>query len=164
MRDVVGFEGLYKVTSCGKIWSCRRNRFMKAAGGPGQYQMIGLIDKDGKQIFDYVHRIVAKAYLPNPNNYPETNHKDEVKDHNWVSNIEWCTRNYNINYGTRNERASKNGCGRKPSKKVYCVELDKTFDSTLAAAEALNVKQPNISATCHGKQKTCGGYHFRFAS
>ena len=162
MKDVVGFEGLYKVTSCGKVWSCRKNKFMRSAGGPGQYQMIGLWTADGKQVFDYIHRIVAKAYVPNPNNYPEVNHKDEIKDHNWASNIEWCTRNYNINYGTRNERAAKTSTGRRPSKKVYCVELDTTYESTLAAAKAHNVSQPNISCACTGKQKTCAGYHFRF--
>ena len=65
MRDVQGFEGLYQVTSCGKIWSCRHKKFLKPAGGKGNYQMVYLTNGDRK-VNDYVHRIVAKAYLPNP--------------------------------------------------------------------------------------------------
>lgn len=164
MRDVVGFEGLYKVTSCGKVWSCRQNKFMKPYGGKGDYKMIGLWTHDKKQVFDYIHRIVAKAYVPNPNNYPEVNHKDEVKDHNWAENLEWCTRDYNLSYGTRLERAKASGMSRgKISKKVLCVETGVIYHSTNAAAAALGCKQPNISATCNGRQKTCGGYHLRFA-
>lgn len=165
MRDVVGFEGLYKVTSCGKIWSCRRNRFMRFFGGPDQYQMIGLTDADGKQHFDYIHRIVAKAYVPNPNNYPEVNHKDEHKDHNWASNLEWCTRIYNMNYGTRTERAFAEGKQYdKQIRAVYCVELGTRYPSTAEAARKLKLYQPNISLCCNGKLKTTGGYHFRFES
>ena len=164
MRDVVGNEGLYKVTSCGKVWSCRRQKFMKPYGGEGDYKMIGLWDENKQQHFDYIHRLVAKAYIPNPNNYPEINHKDEVKDHNWVENLEWCTRDYNLTYGTRLERAKATGMSRgRVSKKVYCVELDTVFPSVNEAARAIDSKQPNVSATCNGRQKTCGGYHFRFA-
>lgn len=168
MRDVVGFEGLYKVTEDGKIWSCRRNRFLHSFGKEDEYQMIALWTTDKKQVFDYVHRIVAKAYIPNPNNYPEVNHKDEVKSHNHYTNLEWCTRSYNLCYGTRPAKiraALKNNANKLGvARKIYCEELDRTFMSTSEAARELGVKQPNVSATCYGKQKTCGGYHLRFAN
>ena len=154
MRDVVGFEGIYKVTSCGKIWSVRYNRFLKPAGGKDNYQMV-LLQVDGKRYYDYVHRIVAKAYIPNPDNYTDVNHKDEHKDHNWVSNLEWCNRKYNINYGTGVKRRST---------QVYCPETDTTYPSMYAAARALNCSQANIWSVCHGHLKTTGGYHFEIAN
>lgn len=156
MRDVVGYEGLYKVTSCGKIWSCRRNKFLVIGDFNGNYQMVTLVDADGKGHNDYVHRIVAKAYVPNPDNLPEVNHIDEVKNHNWAGNLEWCTRNYNMKYS--------NCTGTSRSIPVYCVELDRTFPSTLAAAKELGLQQPSISGCIRGLQKTTGGYHWRYAN
>jgi hypothetical protein len=153
MRDVVGFEGKYAVTSCGKIWSYRRNKFLNTYGGD-DYQMVGLY-KDGKTYFDYVHRIVAKAYIPNPDNLPDVNHKDEVRNHNWANNLEWCTRKYNINYGARIEKIRK---------AVYCVELDKVFDSALTAAQELGIHASGITFCVRGKIKTTGGYHWQYAN
>lgn len=150
MRDVIGWEGYYQVTSCGKIWSVRYNRFIKPAGGEGNYQMVCL-HRDNKQTFDYIHRLVAKAYLPNPHNYSEINHIDEIKDHNWVNNLEWCSRKQNINYGTGVERRST---------QVYCPETDTTYNSMHEAARVLKVNPANVWAVCHGKLNTTGGYHF----
>lgn len=160
MRDIVGFEGLYKVTSCGQIWSCRKNRFLKAVGGKGNYQMIGLWDLNHKVHLDYIHRIVAKAYLPNPDHLPEVNHKDEVRDNNCVNNLEWCNRHYNMNYGNRDWKALKKG------KPVYCVELDKRFPSILSAAKATGVAESNLGSLLRSKtldDHTLGGYHWRYA-
>ena len=162
MKDVVGFEGLYKVTSCGKIWSCRQKKWMKPYGSEGDYKMICLT-KDGVSIYDYVHRIVAKAYIPNPHNYPQVNHKDEVRDHNWWTNLEWCTRNYNLNYGTRYDKLRAQGCRKLVPRAVYCVELDKTFPTGKDAAKQLGLNPSCVSLCCNGKLKTSGGYHFRFA-
>lgn len=155
MRDVVGWEGIYKVTSCGKIWSVRYNRFLKPAGGKGNYQMV-LLQANGRKENDYIHRIVAKAYIPNPNNYPEVNHKDEVKDHNWYLNLEWCTKLYNLHYS--------NCTGVNRAIPVYCVELDKTFPSAYRAAKELGLCQPSICSCVKGQIQTTGGYHWRYAN
>ena len=157
MKDVVGFEGRYGVTSCGKVWSYKYKRLLAPQGGE-DYQMVGLY-KDGKYTYDYVHRLVAKAYIPNPDpeKYTEVNHKDEVRNHNWVNNLEWCTRNYNINYGARNDKVSK---------AVYCVELDKRFKSIVDAAKATGIHQGNLSSLLkHHRENThtLGGYHWRYA-
>ena len=154
MRDVVGFEGLYKVTSCGKIWNCRTQKFLKASGGT-DYQMIQLA-KDDKYYFDYVHRIVAKAYIPNPHNYPQVNHKDEVRYHNWVNNLEWCTSKYNLYYSDVWQHKKKVAC--------YCVELDKTFSTIAEAARATGVGGGNLSRLLRDKNsanRILGGYHWR---
>lgn len=124
MKDVLGFEGIYQVTSCGRIWSCRYNRWLKPAGGKGNYQMV-MLQVNGKRVIDYVHRIVAKAYIPNPNNYPQINHKDEIKDHNWYMNLEWSDVTYNLNYGSRTEKATKKHRETVDKNKIYCPSCDR---------------------------------------
>lgn len=156
MRDVVGWEGIYKVTSCGRIWSVRYNKFLKSAGGKGNYQMIMLQCKDKREI-DYIHRIVAKAYIPNPDNLPEVNHKDEVKDHNWYMNLEWCSKHYNLAYSSY--RTGRAGL------KVRCVETGEEFSSLHDAARAKKIDPTNLSILLkHGKPtNTLGGYHWQYA-
>lgn len=116
MKEIPGFEGRYAVTSCGKVYSIRYKRFLKLIGGKGNYQMIGLYDAEGNYKQEYVHRLVAKTYIPNPCGYKEVNHKDEIKDHNWVDNLEWCSRKYNINYGSRSARSAASRTGMKYKK------------------------------------------------
>lgn len=151
MKDIVGYEGLYAITSCGKVWSYRSNRFIQPSHDKDGYYRIMLV-KDKQRKNHYVHRLVAMTYLPNPNNYPQVNHIDEVKDHNWINNLEWCDAKYNCCYGNRNVNKSK---------PVYCVELDKAFSSQRAAAIELGLNSRSISKCCSGIYKSTGGYHWR---
>ena len=106
MKDVVGYEGLYAVTSCGKIWSYRRQKFLEpSTNKKGYFQVV--LYKNGKPKTHKVHRIVAEAYIPNLDNLPQINHKDENKTNNCLQNLEWCDAKYNNNYGTRNEKLKK---------------------------------------------------------
>lgn len=152
MRDIKGYEGLYAVTSCGKVYSYRRNKFLKPQKQLTGYLMVQL-KKDDKTKNCYVHRLVAEAYLDNPDRLPEVNHKNEDKTKNHVSNLEWCTRSYNLNYGTRISQYYK---------AVYCVELDKTFNSLKEAAQAFNLAYTNLSACLNGRLKTFAGYHWKY--
>ena len=104
MKDIKGYEGLYGITSCGKVWSYRRNRFMKLSSDKNGYLVVNLSRDGGFKQFK-VHRLVADAYINNPENKLEVNHLDEDKQNNSVNNLAWATRYENINYGTRNERA-----------------------------------------------------------
>lgn len=156
MKDIKGYEGLYAITSCGKIWSYRRKKFLKSYIAGAGYEYVSLI-KDNKKKNYRVHRLVAEAYIPNPDNLPEVNHKDEVKTHNWVNNLEWCDKKYNVNYGTRNEKLRM-----AKSRKIYCKELDKVFESQKVAAKELGLDQGNISRVCRGIHSHTGGYHFEF--
>ena len=150
MRDVVGYEGLYAITSCGKVWSYKRQKFLKPEVLENGYLRVALW-KDGQKERFRVHRLVAEAYIPNPEGKEQVNHKDEDKTNNCINNLEWMTHKENINYGTRTERT------RKP---VYCVELDKIFESLSQAAEELGLNVGNISNCCSGRGKTAGGYHW----
>lgn len=119
------------------------------------------LSSNGKSKYYAVHRLVATAFLPNPNNYSCVNHKDENKQNNKVDNLEWCTQEYNINYGTRNEKASK-----ALSKPI--VQIDKSgliigvYDSTRQIERELNINHSSISQCCNGKLKSCGGFKWEY--
>lgn len=154
LKDIPGYEGLYAATRDGQIYTYRKKRFMKPSGELDNYQIMWLCkDKQSKPF--YVHRLVAMAWLPNPDNLPEVNHKDEHKDHNSVDNLEWCSKKYNLNYGGRSLRV------KKP---VRCIETGVVYDSIYLAAKATGAAQPNISTHLKWETpKTCGGCHWEYA-
>lgn len=156
MKDIKGYEGLYAITSCGKVWSYRNNKFLKPGNNGVGYLFITLC-KNGKAKNFYIHRLVAEAYIPNPDNLPQVNHLNEDKTANYISNLSWCSAKDNCNYGTRTERVA-----RANSKPVYCVELGKTFESASKAERELGLSK-HITSCCKGTRNTCGGYHWRYA-
>lgn len=124
-RDIKGYEGLYKVSNYGRIKSLERKdclgrskkeKILKLSEDKDGYLLITLHKNKKVKTFK-VHRLVAETFVPNPNNYPIINHKDENKINNHVSNLEWCTVKYNNNYGTRNERSSKSQKGLQAGEK-----------------------------------------------
>ena len=126
-RPVVGYEGYYEVDQFGRVFAVDRvvhvidngreynkplkGRQMKQSVHTQGYKTVSLT-KDGHTKTMYVHRVVAEAFIPNPNNYPFINHKDEDKTNNFVENLEWCTNEYNVNYGKGKERRVKKIRGR----------------------------------------------------
>lgn len=94
---IQGFEGLYKITSDGKVFSVRRKKYLKGRKCTNGYLMVILRNK-GKAKQIAIHRLVAYAYLENPEGLPMVNHKDENKTNNSVDNLEWCDNTYNIIY------------------------------------------------------------------
>lgn len=106
MKDIPGYEGLYAITSCGKVWSYRRKMFLKPTPDKEGYLNVWLSNHCERKAFK-VHRLVAQAYIPNPDDKRCVNHKDEDKTHNWVNNLCWMTDFENCNYGTRNQRISE---------------------------------------------------------
>lgn len=108
-RPVPGYEGLYDVSNDGRVWSHVSGKWLKAEHGTDYYYYVNLY-KDGKRSHTQVSRMVASAFLPNPENLPIVNHKDESRTNDYVhvwpdgtvskalSNLEWCTHKYNITY------------------------------------------------------------------
>lgn len=153
MKDIQGYEGLYAITSCGKVWSYRSKKFLKSRINRSGYEYV-ILSVHNQQKTLTMHRLVAEAYIPNPEGKTQINHKDEIKTHNWINNLEWVTAKENINYGTRTQ---------KTRKRVYCVELDRVFDGVRVAAQELGLHHNHISYCCNGKLNTTGGYHWRYA-
>ncbi len=168
------FDGLYEVSTWGNVRSL--DRWIIFKNGTKQFYKGQILksscDKYGylrvvlcvnrKQTACSIHRLVAKTFIPNPDNLPCVNHKDEVKTNNRVENLEWCTAEYNINYGTHNERIKKTLTNRKDmSKKVYQYDVQgnliKVWVST-RECERNGYNQTHISSCCLGKRKTHKGY------
>lgn len=157
-KDINGYEGLYQVSNFGNIKS-RNKKLLKPALNKSGYYMVNLFKHNiGKS--HYIHRLVAEAFISNPSNLPYVNHKDENKLNNSADNLEWCSFNYNCNYGTRNQRLAE-------KHNVAVAQYDtkgnllNVFKSQSAAAEAVGGNQQNISSCCRGKQKTHRGFVFK---
>lgn len=161
-RDITGYEGLYQISNLGNVKSLgnnktRKDKVLKQIKNKSGYLHVNLCKK-GKSKIHKTHRLVAQAFLPNPYNFTDVNHKDEVKTNNNVENLEWCTREYNNNYGSHNERSTK-----ARSKKVQCIETGIVYKSTNEVERKLGFWHTNISKCCCGKRKTVSGFHWKYA-
>lgn len=116
---------------------------------------------EGKHINVLVHRLVAKAFIPNPYDFAEVNHKDENKLNNCVENLEWCNRKYNKNYGTGAKRS-----GQNRSKKILQFTKDlkfiKEWPSMMDAAKYYNNDRKGIWSVCNGINRTAQGFVWRY--
>ena len=151
-RDIPGYEGLYGITSCGKVWSYRRKKFLKPADN-GHGYLVATLCKDDKAKHYKVHRLVAQAYIPNPEGKTEVNHIDEVKTHNYVGNLEWVS-------SSENKQHSPQAGKPKLHTKIRCIETGDIFKTQTAAAEWAGVHPCGIGDVVRGERKTCGGYHW----
>lgn len=155
----------YKVSNMGNVKSIERKvkskcgsmrtvceRILKPSKDGSGYLFVKFYKK-GKIKNMKIHRLVADAFLQNPDNLPLVNHKDENKLNNNVENLEFCDAMYNVNYGTRNERISK---------KVKCIETDIIFSSVREIEKQLLFNHSNISKCCNGKRKSAYKYHWEW--
>ena len=157
MKDIKNYEGLYAITSCGKVWSYKSKRFLRPFSNTKGYLQVEL-HKDCKKKKYLIHRLVTEAYLPNPENLPQVNHKDENKANNCLQNLEWCDPKYNANYGTRNKKVSN-----KLKKPILQYTLDGEFVREWPCAADVGKKASrNISNCLKGRQKTACGYIWKY--
>lgn len=173
-KAIPGYEGLYEVSNLGRVKSLDYNHtgkdgILKPENSTyGGYLRVHLC-KDGKTRNLRVHRLVAEAFIPNPNHLETVNHKDEVKTNNTVSNLEWMSQKDNNNYGTRNKRAAKaniNNLG--VSKAVQMMdkqtgELLATFPSIRGAERVTGISRYGICLCCRAKQKSAGGFLWQYS-
>lgn len=158
-RDIKGYEGLYQVSNEGRVKNIKRNVYrVFNDNGYGYYMVI--LSKDGVKKPFYVHRLVAEAFIPNPSNLPQVNHKNEQKHLNFVENLEWCSAKYNMNYGTARDRTSE-----KQRKSVYQYtmegELVNIFDG-VNNCKSFGFEPACISECCNGNRKTHKGYRWSY--
>ena len=157
-RDIKGYEGKYMVSNLGRAKSLNYNNtgkegIMKPQDNGDGYLFVQLC-KDGKVKNCRINRLVAMAFLPNPNNLPEVNHKDENTKNNRVDNLEWCTRQYNVDYSL-----SKAVIGID---KVSGLILE--FPSTREAERQTGISKGNICDCLKGRVKSAGGFYWHYAS
>lgn len=174
-KDIDGFEGMYQVSDQGKVRSVERTVKMKRGGkeydmhhkgrvlratvSKDGYEAVQLT-KDSKPYTFKVHRLVARAFLHNPDNLPEVNHRDGNKTNNTVSNLEWCTRSHNIKHAF--ERGLIDKQNMKFNRKKVVRSDGVIFDSLTEAADASGSHVSDVSMCCHGRLAHTGGYGFEF--
>ena len=177
-KDIEGYEGKYQVSNLGRVRSLdrdivRRTRYgtmapyhingsvLKPLHSQGDYCYVHLFDKDGASTNHKVHRLVAKAFVPNPDNLNEVNHIDEDKDNNRADNLEWCKHVDNCNHGTRNERSAV-----KRGIQVEQLTLDghhvAFYQSACEASRQTGIARKGINDCCRRHLKTAGGYLWKY--
>lgn len=173
-KDIKGYEGLYQVSNLGRVRSMdrydslkhfRKGRILKQQLFRG-YLYVGL-SKNGKVKYCRVHRLVAEAFIPNPNNYPCINHKSEIKTQNNVENLEFCDIAYNNTYNGRSKRIGLKTINHpRLSKAVLQIDLDGNiiaeFPSVNEIHRQFGFSIGNISYCCNGKMKSAYGYRWSF--
>lgn len=185
-KPVTGYEGYYEVSNLGRVkslprgkqWPYRQthNNIRKQHIKNGYLQVN--LSKGNNVKWIGVHRLVAMAFIPNPNNYPQVNHIDECKTNNVVTNLEWCTQSQNQMHGTARQRQSETRHRNDPAKVVWKAaalkhakrvalcgkdgELIKSFASMTEASLQTGVALATISNQCNGKQKSRRKHYWRY--
>lgn len=175
-KPIKGFEGLYEVSSLGRIKSLEKTGSVFTGKGKPrkeykrperiiegwaqEYQMVEL-RKNGKSYSNLVHRLVAETFVPNPNKKHQVNHIDENKFNNLSENLEWVSLIENVNHGTGIERRSA-----KQRKSIVAVKNCESFSfaSIKEAAKTIGIDPTNISHCLAGRQKTAKGYVFSYSN
>ena len=161
-KPIKGFDEFYEISNLGRVKSfySKKEKILKPIKDKDGYLQVKIY-KNKKQYTAKIHRLVAKMFLLNSENFPEVNHKDENKENNCVNNLEWCDHAYNNNYGSKIEK------NLAKSKKVNQYDLNgnfiKTWKSMRFASNELKISN-HIKECCEGKFKSCGGYKWKFYS
>ena len=159
-RNIDGYDK-YQISNTGRVKSLnnRKPKILNPTKNSHGYLLVSL-SKRGKRKSCKVHRLVAMAFIPNYENKPAVNHKDENKENNNVSNLEWCTLAYNTAYSKNLEKAYQ-----ATRKAVVCYKKREkiVFSSITEAAKTLDISRSSISNCLSGRSLTAGGFNWRYA-
>ena len=159
-KDIKDYEGLYQVSNLGRVKRITTGRVLKPLKHANGYLMVKL-SKNSIVYTKTVHRLVAEAFIPNPEHKSEINHIDENKTNNSLDNLEWMTRKENINHGTRTERMSKTQSIPIITTNIKTGE-SKEFYGARECARQLGLTHGNITSVIKGRYKQTGGYTFKY--
>lgn len=152
-KPIKGYEGLYQVSNLGRIKSLKRGKEkILSPGFDGKYLFV-LLWRDAISTHHKVHRLVAEAFIPNPFNLPQVNHKDECGINNVLSNLEWCSGQYNIDY-------SQSIPINQYTKDYVFIKQWKSINE---AGRQTSVAISSICKVCKGERKSAGGFIWRYA-
>lgn len=156
-KDIEGYEGLYEVSNMGRVKSLNyrktgKEKIMKGLDNGKGYLFVVLC-KDGKDKKYRINRLVAQAFLENPDNLPEVNHKDKIRTNNNVDNLEWVSHEYNVEYSQAKAVIGIN--------KVSGLIAE--FPSLMEAERQTGIANSNICACLKGRKKSAGGYYWFYA-
>ena len=151
----------YLISKQGQVYSTKTNKIKIAEINQNGYCRIELLNENGKKKF-YIHRLVAEAYIPNPNNYNQVNHKDLNKHNNNIDNLEWCNESMNMKHNADN----------KPENSRKIIQLDPldetkiigTYNSIKEASEKTKINNTSIIHCCSGKYNKAGNYKWKYAN
>ena len=155
----------YGITDDGKVFSLYSKRRIFPFLNDTGYLRVDLKENGEKKI-KFVHRLVAEAFIPNPNGFPVINHIDEIKTNNNMNNLEWCTVKYNNHYGANpnvnNIKKAQEACKKRVVQMLLDGTVVKEYESLKEAAEKTGTQRPNISHCVAGKRKKAGGYRWAY--
>jgi len=181
-KDIKGYEGMYQVSNLGRVKSLIRKWVVKekilkivphirknkyGVYYNDGYLQVGLTDKNKKGHSYSIHQLIARAFIQNPNHYKEINHINGIKSDNIVENIEWCTHSGNISHAVKN-KLMKFNYGKDHHNSKYVLQYDLNgkliaeYVSITEASKKTNILHSAISAVCHNKGKTSGGFIWKF--
>lgn len=157
-KSVIGYEGLYMVDSLGNVYRQDGKVLIQHKNKFGYMNV--MLRKDGKQKQHKVHRLVAQAFIPNPQGKEQVNHIDGDKTNNAVWNLEWVTPKENVNHAFRTGLNIQKGNNKTP---VLCVETGIIYPSVKRASEDMGIISTSIFNVLSGLSENARGYHFRRA-
>ncbi len=156
-KDIVGYEGLYQVSNLGNVKSKRK----VLSQTKGKYLKV-ILSKNGKEKVVNVHRLVAQAFIPNIDNLPQVNHKDENKYNNKVENLEWCDNKYNNNYKDKAKRSSIGQSKYKIIQKDKNNNIIKIWPNIWELRHNTSYDTTNIRKCCKGQYEYAYGYKWEY--
>lgn len=150
ISEIEGFEEFtgYGITSCGRVWSFKTNKFLTSYRNKKGYLKVRISTSRTNQKNVYIHRLVALAYIPNPDGLDTVDHIDEDKNHNYVNNLRWLSRGENKS--------------RSWSKPIKCIETNEIFKSLAEAEEKTGINRSLICRVCRGERNSTHSLHFEY--